>query len=73
MKHLIAFNESLFFSNMTPKAAIEKARINIQSAKKKKNDALATKVEGQLLSFFKSIEYKWKRDPHALEILGEYV
>lgn len=68
-------NENIenLYQNMTPKDAINKAKIEYDNATKTQNIGLANKIAGNLKTYLDSIDYNWKQDPYALEILSDFV
>lgn len=64
---------SSFYQGMQPKQAIEKAKMDYNSAIKKGNEGQADKIVGNLKSFLDAHGYNWKQDPYAMEILSDYI
>lgn len=69
----VIVEEVNFFQGLDPKKAIEKAKTEVEHANKSNNWAMGEKIGGQLKSYLDSKHYNWKQDPHALDILGDFV
>lgn len=62
-----------FYQEMNPKQAIEKATVDYNFALKKNNEGQADKIAGNLKAHLESLNYNWKSDAHALEILSDFL
>ena len=62
-----------FYQGMNPQQAIQKATIDYSSAIKKGNQGQADKIAGNLKAHLESQNYNWKTDPHALEVLSDFI
>lgn len=66
-------NYNNYYKDLSAKDAIGKATMDLNHAKKVSNDGLVEKITSQLKEHLEKINYDWKKDPHALEILGDYL
>lgn len=64
---------SNFYQGMNPQQAIQKAATDYSFATKKGNDGQADKIAGNLKAHLESQNYNWKADPHAIEILSDFI
>ena len=55
------------------KAMISKAKMERDKALKNGNDGLADKIEGRLKVKLDNLNYNWKADPDAMEVLGDFL
>ena len=55
------------------KAMISKARMERDKALKDGNDGLADKIEGKLKTQLDNLDYDWKSDSDAMEVLGDFL
>ncbi len=62
-----------FYQGMNPQQAIQKATTDYSFATKQGNEGQADKIAGNLKAHLESQNYNWKSDPHALEILSDFV
>ena len=81
-KKLIQLNENyepldsydnLFQRYTEPRDAIHSAIIGYNHAIKSNNTGMADKISGNLKSHLESMNYDWKKDPYALEVLGDFL
>ena len=66
----IVFKEIKDIKNI--KAIIQQARVNRDKAIKMGNEGMADKIEGNLLKKLQSLNYNFRQDPDAMEVLGDY-
>ena len=55
------------------KAMISKAKMERDKTLKNGNDGLADKIEGRLKVKLDNLNYNWKADPDAMEVLGDFL
>lgn len=70
---MILFVNNNYYEELTAKDAINKAKIEYDYTIKNNNIGLAEKIAANLKSHLDSINYNWKKDPYAIEILSDYI
>ena len=67
----IIFKEIKDIKNI--KAIIQQAKVNRDKAIKGGNEGMADKIEGNLLKKLQDLNYDFKKDPDAMEVLGDFL